>query len=424
MEAHASTGGEPPVEEGLRLLIVAADKYPPFRVDVTVLFGEELAGRGHTLDLVLQAKAPNARAYDTAWGGGEAWVGPSNGGTSRWARLVKNVRALVHDVSGLWRARRRRYDIVQVKDKFVSALVCLVFARATGARFTYWLSFPYPEASQYAARVGAARFPWFYRARGQVYRLLLYRIIMPAADHVFVQSEQMKRDVCAMGIDARKVTPVPMGVSLETLTVPAAIPEGGARRVVYLGTLARVRRLDFLVRAFRPVAERMPEADLCFVGDGNDPQDMAFLRAEVKRCGLSERVVFTGRLPRGDALAISASAAVCVSPFYPTPILNSTSPTKLIEYMAMGRAVVANDHPEQRAVLEASGGGICVPYEEEVFGEAIHYLLANPKLAREMGGRGKRYVERHRTYPRIADVVEAQYRRLAAGTRRRRAGGS
>jgi hypothetical protein len=40
--------------------------------------------------------------------------------------------------------------------------------------------------------------------------------------------------------------------------------------------------------------------------------------------------------------------------------LNPASPTKLVEYMALGKAVVANDHPDQRMVLEQSGAGICV----------------------------------------------------------------
>ena len=30
-----------------------------------------------------------------------------------------------------------------------------------------------------------------------------------------------------------------------------------------------------------------------------------------------------------------------------TPLLNTSSPTKLIEYLAMGKSIVANNHPEQ-----------------------------------------------------------------------------
>jgi len=103
-------------------------------------------------------------------------------------------------------------------------------------------------------------------------------------------------------------------------------------------------------------------------------------------------------------------ADVCASPFYPAPILRSTSPTKLVEYMAMAKAVVANDHPEQKRVLEASGAGFCVPYEEPAFADAIVKLLQDPAMARMMGERGRRWVLEHRTYRAIADEVEIRYR--------------
>ena len=79
--------------------------------------------------------------------------------------------------------------------------------------------------------------------------------------------------------------------------------------------------------------------------------------------------------------------------------------TKLIEYMALGKAVVANDHPEQRLVIAASGSGICTRYAEEPFADAIIRLLKHPNQAVEMGIKGKRYVAEHRIYSKIADLV-------------------
>jgi glycosyltransferase involved in cell wall biosynthesis len=99
-------------------------------------------------------------------------------------------------------------------------------------------------------------------------------------------------------------------------------------------------------------------------------------------------------------------ADVCASPFFPTPVLRSTSPTKLVEYMAMGKAVVANDHPEQKRVIEESGAGYCVPFEEQPFAAAIVKLLEDPQAARRMGDRGRRYAVEHRGYGVIADAVE------------------
>ena len=201
----------------------------------------------------------------------------------------------------------------------------------------------------------------------------------------------------------------------------AAVAAPGRRRrlpegvpcVLYLGTLIQVRRLDFLIRVFARVRESIPAARLYLVGRGEEPADEAYLRAEVARLALGDAVVFVGQLPQAQALEYVMEADVCASPFHPTPILRSTSPTKLVEYMALAKAVVANDHPEQKRVIDESGAGLCTPYDENAFAAAVVTLLQNPDTARTMGERGRRYVLEHRSYRVIADAVEKRMAEIA-----------
>lgn len=400
----------------LRLLFCSADTYPPFRPDVTVLFGKEMVKRGHRIDWLLQSGEPCRRSYATTWSGGNAWVGKTDLGTSWINRLRKHFYKMQHSLRMFSLGRTRHYDFIQVKDQFIGALLGLMAAKLTGASFIYWLSYPFPEASLYAARERTARYPLFYRARGVAFKWLLYRVIMPMAAHVFVQSEQMKKDVAAQGIALEKLTAVPMGVS-DCLLADATKQEeaGGANgqnAIVYLGTLIRERKIDFLIRVLALVRQQVPDAELYLVGRGEDPADVLVLQSEARRCDVEEAVIITGFLPRAEALIYVEKAGVCVSPYYPTPILNSTSPTKVVEYMALGRAVVANDHPEQKLVIAESGGGICTPYAEKPFAAAIIRLLQNPDEATEMGTKGRRYVLEHRVYSKIAAALEEQYFRI------------
>jgi glycosyltransferase involved in cell wall biosynthesis len=98
-----------------------------------------------------------------------------------------------------------------------------------------------------------------------------------------------------------------------------------------------------------------------------------------------------------------------VSPYYPTAILSSTSPTKLVEYMALGKAVVANVHPEQSEVVRESGGGVLCGWDEAEFAEAIVFLLMHPSTAAAMGRAGRRFVETRRTHGLMVDLVVARY---------------
>lgn len=404
----------------MRILIVSSDTFPPIRVDVSVLFGVELAGRGHEIDWILQSEAACDRAYVARWGGGQVWVGATDLGQSLFRRLRKHALGIGNDFRLVSRVRRTRYDAVEVKDKFVAGAIAAIACRVFHTRFIYWLSYPFPEHYLLRAKDGTARYPRLYILRGMAFKWLLYRWLLRAADHVFVQSEQMREDIAAEGIPSHKITAVPMGISVEMC---AAVNTFENRRllpeqvpcVLYLGTLNKVRRLDFLVRAFAKVRESVPTARLYLVGRGEDPEDEVFLKHEVVRLNLESCVVFVGQLPQPEALQYVAEADVCVSPFYPTPILRSTSPTKLVEYMALGKAVVANDHPEQKRLIEESGGGLCVAYDEQAFADAIVTLLQNPKTAQFMGERGRRYAIEHRSYAVIADAVERRMLEIIVG---------
>lgn len=346
-------------------------------------------------------------------------MGASDNGSNRFSRFKKHILNISNQLKVRHLAKENNYDVIQVKDQFISAIAAKRAARENNTKFIYWLSYPFPEASIHRAQDGTARYPIFYFFRGHIFKFLLYRIILPAADHIFVQSEQMKKDIAAEGIPITKLTAVPMGVEIDNIPFQQSNYELPTNRnehkILYLGTLAKVRKMDFLIRVFAKVLKKEPDAILYLVGAGDDASDEQILIDEAKKLGMIDSVIMTGFLPMEEAWEYVRKADVCVSPFYPTFILNSTSPTKLIEYMAMGKAVVANDHPEQRLVLEESSAGLCVRYDEDAFSSAIVYLLQNPHKAREMGIRGRRYVEQHRSYKAIADMVDQKYQQILKG---------
>jgi glycosyltransferase involved in cell wall biosynthesis len=400
------------LKKHLRILFISADKYPPFRVDVSVLFGKEIISRGHCIDWILLSEEECNKSYNTQWNGSRVWVGKTNNGSSRLARTIKHLYSIKNDLILFRLLRQSSYDFIQVKDKFISAIFAIIAAKRHQTKFVYWLSFPFPEAASYAAKTGTARYPIFYLIKGFVLKILLYKIILPKAYHVFVQSDQMKQDLIEKGVPPIKMTTVPMGVSLEAVPYAEDKLKGKKNTILYLGTLTKERRIEFLVEVLAVVKNSIPDALLYLVGEGNDPKDREIIIAKAKELDVLDSIIITGFVPRHEAMNYVKNAGVCVSPFIPSPILKSTSPTKLVEYMAMGRPVVANDHPEQRAVIKESGAGFCVPYDVNSFTDAIKFLLKNPDKASEMGKKGRIYIETKRSYTKIADKLENQYLKL------------
>jgi glycosyltransferase involved in cell wall biosynthesis len=411
---HRTEPGPP-----LRILFVTSDKFPPFRPAAKAIFAEGLAEAGHRIDWLLQAATPEIEHGDRPFKGGIAHVAPTNPGESRFARVKKYWLDLRNDLRVFGLLKKHRYSLVQIKDKYVGALLAITAAKLRGVPVFYWLAFPHGEASLYEAEKGVARYLVWYVLRGRFQRFVLYRLIMPACAHVFVQSEQMRLDVAKQGIPLAKMTAVPSSVNLDDMdaaatTEPEPAPVDG-RQIVYLGTLMRMRQVDFLVRVLARVLGDVPDAHLVFVGRGESPEDEALLHAEAERLGVSRAMTITGWLPMPTAWARTRRAAVCVSPYFPTPTLQSTSPTKLVEYMALGLPVVANDHPEQSDVVRQSGAGVVCRWDEAEFADAIVRVLRDREAAEQMGRAGRRFVEQHRTHWAMVNLVATLYRQVLAG---------
>lgn len=397
----------------VRIFTVALDNYPPFRVDITELMDKALAGRGYDLDWAMWRNAPGPGCVIDLPGGHHCVLGERREHeglffkAKAWAAYTLRIARQI---------KVAHYDIVQVRDMPLFAALVMLLARAQGCRFTYWMSYPMAESRK--SRANDPEEPLsrpkriFLRAFGSLLEWVLYRVVLPRADHVFVQSDKMAADVVARGIARNKLTPVPMGVLLDELPPKGgADPFAGRKAIVHLGTLIRLRRPEFLLDVLAEVRRSVPDALLVLIGDAPAP-DMAMLKERVRRSGLENDVRFTGEMNRTDALALTRWARVCVSPFPPHPLNDSTSPTKLIEYLALGRPAVVNDHPDQSRVIAQSGGGLATPYDVKAFAAAIVRLLEHPQEAEEMALKGPPFVAHHRAYPVLAAQVDEAYRAL------------
>jgi len=397
----------------VRIFTVALDTFPALRVDITELFDTELAARGFDLDWAMWRREPGPGGVVDLPGGHHCVLGAH---ADRRGLLWKLKAWLAFLLRIVRQIKVARYDIVQVRDMPLVGLFVLAAGRLFGCKFTYWMSYPMAESRKYRAadpqEVLSRPKRAALRVFGAVLEFVQYKIVLPAADHVFVQSEKMASDVAARGIARTKLTPVPMGVLLDDLPPrPEDDPFAGTKAIVHLGTLIRVRRPEFLVDVLGLVRREVPEALLVLIGDAPE-DDMAILREAAAKSGHGERVRFLGALPRAQALALTRCAAVCVSPFPPHPLNDSTSPTKLIEYLALGRPAVVSDHPDQSRVIAESGAGISVPYEAPAFARAIVELLQDRDRAEAMARKGPDYVARCRSYGALADEVERVYRAL------------
>jgi glycosyltransferase involved in cell wall biosynthesis len=394
------------------ITFIIRDPLPPVRADVLTLFGDEMPRYGVSTELVGQSGA-HAPA---PWAAGGMHVV----GSLRSKSAV--VLSPLWDTLGLLRAlRRARPDCIQVRDKIASGLVGRIAAFVLRVPFVYWMSFPIVEGFEVRRdEIGRGRrgLRWLaHHLRARASRLVVYRWVLPGARHIFVQSDAMAQWLAAQGFEHARMTAVPMGVDAALFdrasVAPSLDPRLDGRRVVlYLGRVAQSRRSDFLLEVAERLRAGLPEVLLVIAGDAPSDDEMAWMRREIAVRGLSSHVLLTGWLPQAVALGYAVRAEVGLSPIPRGVLFDVSSPTKLVEYMALGIPCVANDIPDQRLVIDESRAGLCAPMEAAPFAAAVRRLLDDRQLQAAFAERGPAYVKTHRTYDILARNVAETYKRI------------
>jgi len=404
----------------IHLLFVSHEAWPTFRPDVAVLFGKYLPRLGVTSDLVTE-RDPGDGLDTPGWGGGKALLcGLPAGRTGQYiAKSWHNLRML----AGF---DRTRYDAIQVRDMPVAALIGLMVARIKDVPFFYWMSFPQSEGQIVRARARGPRAGmryWFPLIQGTLGKWLLYRMVLPRADYIFVQSRQMLEDVASQGIARDRMTAVPMGVDIEMAQPQQVMPSddmrlAGKRVLVYLGSLDPVRGIETLFEMLAIVRKQVPDILLVLAGDTPDDAHRDWLKQEAARLGVMPALLWTGWLPTAQAWRYVRAAEIGLSVIPRGFLLDCGSPTKAIEYMALGVPVVGNDNPDQALVLREGGAGICVTLDPAALAEAVLALLQDAERRLHMALAAQDYVRKARGYDVLAEDVAQAYRAVCKNRNR------
>lgn len=182
--------------------------------------------------------------------------------------------------------------------------------------------------------------------------------------------------------------------------------------VMYAGNVGFSQSLGLLVAA----ARALPHVTFVVNGEG-------VARAELERDAADlPNVRFVDYQPPERLAEVLASADVHVVPLKAG--LGAVSvPSKTYSVLAAGRPIVAAIDPgtEVPRLLELSGAGLTVPPEDpQEFVAALERLVSAPEEAREMGERGRAFVEEHVSPAGVAEAYESLLRgdqRTGASTR-------
>ncbi len=255
-----------------------------------------------------------------------------------------------------------------------------------------------------------------FNRRDFFYRLLLLmeRTTFRLAD-VCIATNESYRQIALQrgGKDPGKVFVVRSGPKLERLQVRPPKPElkqGRAYLVGYVGVMGKQEGIDLLLQAVRYITHDLGRQDIHFglVGGGTELPALQRLAQEL---GVDDYVTFTGRVSDDELLDMLNTADVCVNPDIANEMNDKSTMNKIMEYMALGKAIVQFDLAEGRfsareASLYANKNDI------RDMGDKIVQLIDDPVARTRMGEYGRNRVENELEWRYEAPKLLAAYDQL------------
>lgn len=234
------------------------------------------------------------------------------------------------------------------------------------------------------------------------------------ADLIVVVSEPLEEYLLGRGVARERILVLPNGVDparyrpdLPAAPVRSRLGLNGRTVVGFIGTFGRWHGGKVLARAALRVVRERPDVRFLFVGDGVErPSAEAIL----KEAAMGEAAVFTGIVPQEEGPVHLAAMDILVAPHVPNPDGSRFfgSPTKLFEYMATGRGIVASRLEQIGEVLEHERSALLVtPGDEASLAAAILRLVDNPDLRARLGAAARlRVLERHTWKMQVRRLID------------------
>lgn len=302
---------------------------------------------------------------------------------------------------------QRGFSVIHAHNPPDILVLIALFYKPFGKRFVYDLHDLSPE--MYYARFSGEGSTRVHRAL-----ILFEKLSCRVANHVIATNESYRAMIKERsGIPEERITIVRNGPDLDRLQITAPDPElrqKGSTIIGYVGVMGYQDGVDYLLRALCHLVYDLKRTDIfcVIIGKGDAWEDLKSLAGELD---LNAYVWFTGRISDEELCRYLSTADICVDPDPSNPFNDRSTMIKMMEYMALGKPIVAFDLPEHRFTAQSAAVYVS-PNDEMAFAQALAELIDDPQRREEAGRFGRHRVETELAWQYSVDNLLNAYQRL------------
>lgn len=284
---------------------------------------------------------------------------------------------------------REGFDAIHAHNPPDTFVFIAMFYKVFGKRFVYDHHDLSPE--MYVARFHGGGRPFVHRAL-----VLLEKLSCGCADHVIVTNESYKTVAMVRArVPEERITIVRNGIELSRAFVSVEpdqdLRQMGKTIIGYVGVMGVQDGVDYLLRTLNYLLRGLGRSDFycVIVGFGDALEDLKSLARELS---LQDHVRFTGPIFGEKLRQLLAAADICVDSSPANPYTDRSTMFKVMEYMSLGKPIVAFDLPEHR--FSAREAAVYVtPNDERAFARALAQLMDDPDRRLTLGVSGSRRIK-------------------------------
>ncbi len=205
--------------------------------------------------------------------------------------------------------------------------------------------------------------------------------------HYNVISESTAEDMYSRGVPKKDVSIIHCGINRELYAHDASVKKYDYPSVLYLGRIKKYKSVQHLIEAFKIVKEKLPDAKLTIVGDGDY---VAELKKLTESIGLQDSVLFTGYVSSEEKVERLRKSHVAV-----LPSLKEGWGLTNIEANSVGTTVVAANSPGLRDSVKDDETGFLYEYGNiEELVEKLMIILTDSAKRIELEKNGLLWAEK------------------------------
>jgi glycosyltransferase involved in cell wall biosynthesis len=263
---------------------------------------------------------------------------------------------------------------------------------------------------------------WGRKVKNEAVSSAIEALNLQGADLIVVVSHALRDEIEQRGVAPKKILVNPNGVNTEMYSpqvdgtmIRDSYDLSGKTVIGFIGTFGRWHGAEVLVDAFGLLLNKYPalrnKVALFYIGDGIT---MPLVRQRVKALHIGNEVTFAGMVPQAKGPEYLASCDILASPHIPNPDGTQFfgSPTKLFEYMAMGKGIVASSLGQLKDVLKHQHTAWMVrPADPVDLMTGLEVMIENPGLRKQLGDNARsQAVDQHTWKKHTQNIMDALHR--------------